>query len=737
MSIQSFKHIHEQEESPLAKQARQLGVVHKGRGNYGPKDGDAEYKNVDGKLVPLDKKDAPKKEPVKKTTKTPSTGKSAPGKLSDREDNLGDGEIKQRALDLGIKERKPVVKNGKVVTPGWKAAPGNAASALSEIMSGESYHLLSLKPSATDEELAAAIYNQVKDTTLGKENTKGGNYKNKFEGRNKALWQLCTSIAKSGKKKYKMQEAGISKLVEEGKLSEPIKTRNFYGHEVSLAKQKELIEKSKGPYYTDQGVEIPKDVLLDLISQSGGGANPSDTATLSVDSKGAVLVAFHSDKVSTADIQANTTVNQGFNDKSEVIDGTTLSDSTKAKAKAIIEKGQKDFAEAELALKRVGQKEAGEMAEKDMAKVLDDIKNNRNSKDPVSSRLKLITKQRSKKAGGGSIFQDYIDSEDPSEEDLLRGFYKYMADPNRKFEPTADMVTLFQRSAAQQGFNLKSQISIIRERSILIQRETHAELNKTKVKLKSGATKGLGDYVEGKQFAEAMHISIVDGEKGKGVGKYPGAFKLNMGGTVVEGKEIAEALGIDSTDDFITHLEVGTPEEGEEFTYADKERTQITGRNIFVYAITKDGKKLPVGFKTQRSKAGQTGKLNETFQWSTDVQKKFKELNIDEDTTLNSFSESVEDIEERELQELFGSIPFSIDTLAWSQKHRGQKPKGNDKWKFDYLIPVRDAGMMYVDDGEFTYRGMFKKAVKALVDYLKKRASGKSNLKLAKVKLEP
>ena len=61
MSIQSFKHIHEQEESPLAKQARQLGVVHKGRGNYGPKDGDAKYKNVDGKLVPLDKKDAPKK----------------------------------------------------------------------------------------------------------------------------------------------------------------------------------------------------------------------------------------------------------------------------------------------------------------------------------------------------------------------------------------------------------------------------------------------------------------------------------------------------------------------------------------------------------------------------------------------------------------------------------------------------------------------------------------------------
>ena len=56
MSIKSFR-LHEQDkESELAKQAKKLGVVHKGSGVYGPEDGDAEYKNVDGKLVPLDKK---------------------------------------------------------------------------------------------------------------------------------------------------------------------------------------------------------------------------------------------------------------------------------------------------------------------------------------------------------------------------------------------------------------------------------------------------------------------------------------------------------------------------------------------------------------------------------------------------------------------------------------------------------------------------------------------------------
>ena len=103
---------------------------------------------------------------------------------------------------------------------------------------------------------------------------------------------------------------------------------------------------------------------------------------------------------------------------------------------------------------------------------------------------------------------------------------------------------------------------------------------------------------------------------------------------------------------------------------------------------------------------------------------------------MKSFKEHLTE-EEQELEEIFGSIPFAINTLKWQSKHKGQKPKGKDKWKFDYLIPVRDAGMMYVDDGEYSFTGEFKKAVKGLVDYLKKRASGKSNLKLAKVTLQP
>ena len=112
---------------------------------------------------------------------------------------------------------------------------------------------------------------------------------------------------------------------------------------------------------------------------------------------------------------------------------------------------------------------------------------------------------------------------------------------------------------------------------------------------------------------------------------------------------------------------------------------------------------------------------------------KFGQLNKRED--MKSFKEHL--AEEQALEEIFGAIPFKIDTLKWQSKHKGQLPKGRDKWVFDYKLPVRDGGIAYLDDGEYSFTGLFKKAVKGLVDYLKKRASGKANLKQAKVRLEP
>ena len=113
---------------------------------------------------------------------------------------------------------------------------------------------------------------------------------------------------------------------------------------------------------------------------------------------------------------------------------------------------------------------------------------------------------------------------------------------------------------------------------------------------------------------------------------------------------------------------------------------------------------------------------------------KFGQLNKREE--MKSFKEHML-AEEQELEELFGSLPFKIDTSKWSMKNKGQTPKGQGNWKFDFKIPVRSPAHSYLDDGEFTFKGMFKKAIQGLVKYLKKSAQSGSNLKQAKVVLQP
>ena len=113
---------------------------------------------------------------------------------------------------------------------------------------------------------------------------------------------------------------------------------------------------------------------------------------------------------------------------------------------------------------------------------------------------------------------------------------------------------------------------------------------------------------------------------------------------------------------------------------------------------------------------------------------KFGQLNKKEE--MKSFKEHML-AEEQELEELFGSLPFKIDTSKWSMKHKGQQPKGQGNWKFDFKVPVRSPMASYLDDGEFTFKGMFKKAIQGLVKYLKRSSGPKGNLKQAKVTLQP
>jgi hypothetical protein len=416
--------------------------------------------------------------------------------------------------------------------------------------------------------------------------------------------------------------------------------------------------------------------------------------------------------------------------------------------------------------------------------------------------------------------------------------------------------------------------------------------------------------------------------------RYSGLVNVNHGGVVVEGEQLAKALGVNSTDDLMLKIEIGKPGEGQSVT-KNKKTGEVTGRNIFIYAVDKDGKKIQIAYKTQRSKQGETGRTNNTIQYTKEMQQLLIDNNIQEqlelneakgDTTLsfwdidetvfNTFAKIIvrdketgkeiiqltnsefnsyklKDNEEydftqfgdskmfkdtskvikstmnkikkeykdkntiiffltaradfdsnamfkdafreqglrvndkrirfelagnlkkgtiadkkhyvmnkqikrfnptvvkihddhldnvnvldklavkytnirfekylikngailskgklnegimtfkthkeekQELEELFGAIPFALDLQPWKMKNRGQKPQGVGNWKFDFMIPVLQAGQGFLDDGIFSYKGKFKDAVKKLVQYIKKRAQKGGNLKQTKVKLQP
>lgn len=544
----------------------------------------------------------------------PETKKPQKGQVSDLDDEFSDGDQKQKAFENGFSEGD-----------GFKPAPGNAASMLYEIMSGESYAHLDENPDMDESELAERLYEQVSETKLGDDTSSGGDYKTGDQkGKNKKLWKRCETIAKAGKVKYNRTQSGVDSLQSEGLIGDEVHTRNYYGTDVSIQKQISLVKSLEGPFYTRKGVDVPKDELIELIRKSGGGENPSDTATITTDKQGRAMVEFHSDKYTSADIQANSTTRKESEDAVSILNESELNISGQVKeiSTQIIQQGQQRLESKESELKTAASEPARQMAEMDIGKILDDIKSDKGitGRDKVSTKLKTLRSR----GNPHPAIRDYLPEQDGeySDEQLLKAFYEFNADDDNDREPTANQLKLLYRSAAQQGFDISKKLGQIREESIEIQRDVHSKLNERSVTLPNGDSKPLGDYIEGKNIIDKFHIGVIDGENGKGVSKYDGLFNVNMGGTLITSDILKKSLNVEDTSDFITHLDVGSPEGGDEVTR--NRDGEVTGRNVFIYAVTKKGKRIKVGFKTQRSKQGQSGKLDTTYQWDKQMRSMFE-----------------------------------------------------------------------------------------------------------------
>lgn len=528
------------------------------------------------------------------------------GKLSVNGDPFGDTSM-ESSLKHGFKEV------GK-----FKPAPGNAASMFTEIMSGEVMSHLNENPDMSESELINSMLSQLNGTGMAKQFT------------DKKLKELTKISAKSGIVKHNRTQDGIEKLTNLEVFEKPVKIRNYYGSSVSIGQQIKLVNAAKGKVFTRTGDEIPKSELIELISNSGGGDNPSDTSTITTDSNGNLMVEFHSDKTSTADIQANSTPNKEMDDNIKLIENTNMNDLEKSAVIQSIRSTQSQLKKKEDELKTAGSSVADDMF---IDGVHDRIKNltRLNSRDSKRrAALKTSIKSRIPKLiNDKGIPHQFISSNLPeqdgpySDAQLVGALLKSYSEPSKwETQPTSHHVKMVTYMSQLSGLDIGGVLSDIREESIQLQQELHSKLNERSITLENGNSKSLGDYIESKNIISKLHLDVIDSNSDHGVAQFDGLFNVNMGGTIVESKQLKLCLGIESTDDITDNLQIGEPDASSTFT-RDKEGN-VTGRKSFVYMITKSGKRVPFAYKTDRSKQGQTGKLNTTYQFSKDAQNCFK-----------------------------------------------------------------------------------------------------------------
>jgi hypothetical protein len=598
-----------------------------------------------------------------------------------------DLEIRQLCLEHGYKDFENNSGRGK-------PAPGNAGSMFNEVLSGEGTSILDKQPDTTEEELARTLYDQFCGTKLGNEvksaqldaGVKAGDVPDDVEGKDKGCFSKCLVTARSAKRKHQRAQKSVESVRESGaEFGEVKKIHSFYGHKDSLDAQvaiiKEKLAAGKKAYAPD-GTEITdimsEEDLYRLITTGGGGENPSDTATFVEDEDGNLILNFTSDKMTTADQQANSTLINEIKNRKKTIEGLGLSDEDKKAADGEVDRHREEVDVEQQKLKKIVAP-VGERMLKDVEdnpKALDDFIDDWESNEDTSAHWDTwqggIAKDNGweepytdeQKKCAAKLLMKVTSNEinrpiDPKTDRPQRGGapeVKVSEDCKTKRWLSADMAKIPARSASRQhkagkkGYDVKENIENIRKNIIKMEREHLSKLNKIKVNV-DGVEKGLGELIEGQQIVDQLHLNMMDESENNPMMSH-GLFEVNMGGHPVNKEVLQRCLADGDSDfnskDFIKGFKVMAPdvdEPGDRYTWncsiatgqkapefddkgevvdsgicKDGTPRRATGRVMYIYAITEGGKLVKVAQKNMRTKTGDLGKYDTTVTYHKEMQ---------------------------------------------------------------------------------------------------------------------
>ena len=461
--------------------------------------------------------------------------------------------------------------------------------------------------------------------------------------KDKAVYSKCAIAARSTKQKHENSTNRTKNLQEQGKLGEKTETKTFYGADDSKQAQVDVLEESKkkgGKVLLPNGQEVDHDDAITFVKAGGGGQNPSDTATFVTDEDGNVMIQFHSDKMSTADIQDNSTLAKEGDNYKEYIDKQPLNEQEKKEAKAIVDKYDKEIEAIEENYQDQSTPIAKKLETLPIEQQVDIIEKDtgtmkKNMRAALLAKDGGVLDRHKKYMPEGKTKFDELTTQEQYE--MLR---KIASDGNAKSNDTKVINKVASAFAKQNpnesGLDVKGNLSEQREKVVNLQRKRVEELNKRKVII-DGVEKNLGDQMEAEEMIRGFHLKQMDDNKydkdGSDDEKFAGimdsSFDTNMGGVVVTGETLKKCTGQKNTKDmrksFKLEEPTGKDKKGRDnrFTY-ETGTNNITGKKVFVYSVDENNVETEIGFKTYRSKQGPDGKTSNTMQYSKDMQKCFK-----------------------------------------------------------------------------------------------------------------
>jgi hypothetical protein len=510
-----------------------------------------------------------------------------------------------------------------------EGAPGSPGSMLNEIVSISSAtdSFNSGKPFDYDSQLESNV-NKLKGSGLGDENDgtappSGVTLKEardiaKKYGVSVGLAGKCIIATRAAQSKNNHITEKISNA---NGLKNP-KATAFFGDKNGLKAQENMINSTKGRVMLGN-TEVSKEEAVKIIKSGGGGANPSDTAIFVTDeTTGDTYMTFYSDKDNVNAIVAQSSLRAEGKVKKEQIrklaESGKLTKEQAAKMESIIDDSVKEHERLEAELDNVTTGPAKHLSNQNPEELADIAKTTSAGREPDKYWKKAVTNQLLGKKPNKAMLSELPDghSNPPTDAEMMTAFVKYANNPDSTL--TKDQQRLISdMNKATDGPKIGGAIGEIRKKTVESDMKMLNKLNDTTIKLDDGTEVRMGNYLEAESVVEKLHLGMQFG--GEGVFSDSDAFYQESGGVKVDKETLSKCLPFKDKNDMISNFEVG-----EEREVTKRGSDVITGGSKIVYVITKQGERIPIGEKLQRSKRGDLGKLATVYKYSPEIQKCFK-----------------------------------------------------------------------------------------------------------------